>query len=539
MTRPVLYFDLGSPYAYVAVERAESVLGMAPRLEPVLLGAIFKARGSGSWARTPARGAGMAEVEERAARYGLPPVAWPPGWPGDGLAAMRAATWAAREDAVDAFARAVFRRQFASGEDIADVGVLEACAAEAGLDPAALREWIARDDVKLALRTATQSAWDAGVRGVPTLDLGGELFYGDDQLERAAPRAIAGGAPTVLERLAVPIVQAPLAGGPSTPALAAAVSDAGGLGFVAAGYKTAAAMREEIAATRALTRAPFGVNVFAARPTEAPPGELDAYAQRIREALDAEPAEPRSDDDAFAEKVAALLEDPVPLVSFTFGCPDRELVERLHGAATEVWVTVTDAGEARAAAEAGADALVVQGAEAGGHRGGFDDARAAGHGLLSLIQLVRAAVDLPVVASGGIATGRAVAAVLVAGSAAAQIGTAFMRCPEAATSAPHREALARPGETAITRAFTGRAARGIVNRFMTDVGESAPRAYPAIHHMTAPIRAQARKAGDADRINLWAGETHELAREEPAGELVRRLHAEAREAARDLADGLG
>jgi nitronate monooxygenase len=344
---------------------------------------------------------------------------------------------------------------------------------------------------------------------------------------------------SILDRLAVPIVQAPLAGGPSTPELAAAVSGAGGLGFVAAGYKSAAAMREEIAATRALTREPFGVNVFAARPTEAPPDELDAYAQRLRAALGAEPGEPRSDDDGFEDKLAALLEDPVPLVSFTFGCPDRELVERLHTAGTEVWVTVTDADEARTAAKTGADALVVQGAEAGGHRGGFDDARPGGHGLLSLIQLVRAAVDLPLVASGGIATGRAVAAALTAGAAAAQIGTAFMRCPEAGTSAPHREALARPGETAVTRAFTGRAARGIVNRFMTELGESAPPAYPAVHYMTAPIRAQARKAGDADRINLWAGETHELAREEPAGELVRRLHADAREAVRELADGLG
>jgi nitronate monooxygenase len=336
-------------------------------------------------------------------------------------------------------------------------------------------------------------------------------------------------------RRPVPIVQAPLAGGPSTPALAAAVSGAGALGFVAAGYKTPEAMSEEIAATRALTGEPFGVNVFAARPTEVAPGDLDAYGRRLRDALGAEPGAPRSDDDAFAGKLAALLDDPVPLVSFTFGCPEPGLVERLHAAGTEVWVTVTDAAEARAAAQGGADALVLQGSEAGGHRGGFDDARPGGHGLLSLIQLVRAEVNLPLVASGGLATGRAVAAVLVAGAAAAQIGTAFMRCPEAGTSAPHRDALARPGETAVTRAFTGRAARGIVNRFMTELGEQAPRAYPAVHHMTAPIRAQARKAGDADLINLWAGETHELAREEPAGDLVRRLHAEAREAVRELA----
>jgi nitronate monooxygenase len=337
----------------------------------------------------------------------------------------------------------------------------------------------------------------------------------------------------VLERLRVPIVQAPLAGGPSTPELAAAVSNAGALGFVAAGYKTPDAMSEDIAATRELTGEAFGVNVFAVTPTEVELSALDAYAERVRASTGdtgVEPGEPRSDDDHFEEKCERLIDDPVGLVSFTFGCPAPELVESLHDAGSQVWVTVTDVGEARTAAEAGADAVVAQGIEAGGHRASFDDSAGGDYGLLALLQLLDAAVDLPLVASGGIANGRGVAAVLCAGAAAAQLGSAFMRCPEAGTPGVHREALAGPGRTAVTRAFTGRSARGIINRFLTEHTDGAPAAYPAIHYMTAPIRAEARKAGDAELLNLWAGQAHELAEEAPAGDLVRKLDADARTA---------
>jgi 2-hydroxychromene-2-carboxylate isomerase len=182
-----LYFDLGSPYAYLANERAESVLGRQPALEPVLLGAIFRARGTGSWARTPARADGMAEIERRAAAYGLPALAWPPGWPGDGLRAMRAATWAKQQGAVGAFATAAFRRAFVAGEDITGVDALAAIAESVGLSGAALRAAIGTDAVKRALREATSAAWAAGVRGIPTLiRADGARFYGDDQLDAAA-----------------------------------------------------------------------------------------------------------------------------------------------------------------------------------------------------------------------------------------------------------------------------------------------------------------------------------------------------------------
>jgi 2-hydroxychromene-2-carboxylate isomerase len=182
---PVIYFDLGSPYAYLALARARSVLGVQPELRPVLLGAIFARRGFGSWGRTQAREARMAEIEQRALRYGLPPLRWPEGWPADGLIAMRCATWACEQGRGEAFARAVFERQFVAGADIADLDVLLGCAGDAGLDAEALRAALELPSLKESLREATDRAWGEGVRGVPTVRIGRVLFYGDDQLELA------------------------------------------------------------------------------------------------------------------------------------------------------------------------------------------------------------------------------------------------------------------------------------------------------------------------------------------------------------------
>jgi nitronate monooxygenase len=203
---------------------------------------------------------------------------------------------------------------------------------------------------------------------------------------------------------------------------------------------------------------------------------------------------------------------------------------REHG--SEVWVTVTSVDEALTAAAAGADALVLQGIEAGGHRASFEDRDGAeGLGLLALIRLVSAAgTGLPLVATGGVSDGAALAAVLAAGATAAQIGTAFMRAPEAGTHPAHRAALAEPAPTALTRAFSGRTARGIVNRFMREHAGAAPSAYPHINHATTPLRAAARERGDAGGFNLWAGQAHTLAVERPAAETVRALAADARAA---------
>jgi len=337
--------------------------------------------------------------------------------------------------------------------------------------------------------------------------------------------------------LRFPIVQAPMAGGPSTPALAAAVANAGGLGFLAAGYRSSADLQDDLLRVGALTRQPVGVNLFVAEYTVVDEAAVAAYGETIAPLAARHGAPlglPRFDDDELEAKLAVVCDARPPIASFTFGCPSSLAVERLRERDIAVWITITDPDEARLAASAGADALVVQGAEAGGHRGTFRDADGNGEiALLPLLRLVRRVTGLPLVAAGGIGDGRAVAAVLAAGARAAQIGSAFMRCPEAGTSDPHRAALARPGRTALTRAFSGRRARGIVNAFMREHDTDAPSAYPHVHHLTAPLRAAARHAGDAEAINLWAGQAYRLAEEAPAGELVSRWGAEAASALRE------
>jgi nitronate monooxygenase len=323
----------------------------------------------------------------------------------------------------------------------------------------------------------------------------------------------------LVDTLGSPIILAPLAGGPSTPELAAAVSGAGGFGFLAGGYLNARRLRERIAKTRALTERPFGVNLFVPGPP-APANAFHHYVAQL-EAEGLQVGAPMADDDDWDAKLVELERDPVAVVSFTFGLPERDVIDRMRATGAEVWVTVTSPEEALAAAHA--DALVVQGAEAGGHRGSWvDRPDLEPIGLLALLQLIRA--DVPLVASGGIATAAGVRAALALGARAVQVGTAFLRAPEAGTSQAHRDALATATPTGLTRAFSGRLARGIRNRFM-DEHPDAPLAYPEIHHATSPVRAAARQAGDADLINLWAGEAHQLAQELPAAEIVRRLSA--------------
>jgi nitronate monooxygenase len=339
-----------------------------------------------------------------------------------------------------------------------------------------------------------------------------------------------------LRALKLPIVQAPLAGGPSTPRLAAAIAQAGGLGFLAAGYKTPDALAADIRELRSLTGAPFGINIFV---PPAPPDDGSAEAvARYAAGLEGEEARygvsagvPRHDDDHFDAKLELVLAEPPAVVSFTFGYPDREILDQLRAAGSDVWITVTTLDEAQTAAQAGVDALVVQGTEAGGHRGSFSDPPQGEQlPLLTLLRMVAGRTSLPLVGAGGIADGATLAAVLTAGAAAGQIGTALMLSPEAGTSAPHRAALKRETATALTRAFSGRQARGIVNRFMLEHESEAPLAYPDVNYITAPIRAAARAASDPEALNLWAGQAHALAREAPAAEIAQLLVAEARAA---------
>ena len=322
-----------------------------------------------------------------------------------------------------------------------------------------------------------------------------------------------------------PIVGAPLAGGPSTPALAAAVSEAGGLGFVAAGYKTAAAVEAELDELRMLTSRPVGINLFYPVREQVDAPAVDAYAERMRregERYGVAAAEPQWTDDDWAAKLELVAGAGPDVVSFTFGCPDREIVEWLRAAGRRIWCTVTSVAEAEQATGAAVDVLVVQGAEAGGHQGSFHDHDDPPRPLIELLQSIRRKTGLPLIAAGGIATAGDIARALASGAAAAQIGSALLLSAEAATSPPHREALRAPGETRLTRAFTGRRGRGIVNRFVLDHDAFAPRAYPEIHNMTAPIRAAARSQGDADGINLWAGTAYLHAREASASELLER-----------------
>jgi nitronate monooxygenase len=331
----------------------------------------------------------------------------------------------------------------------------------------------------------------------------------------------------ILDELGVPVVLAPLAGGPSTPELAAAVAGAGGLGFVASGYLSAQELGRRVEAGRRLTGAPLGVNLFVpgSGPTE--PGQYAAYLERLEDwarGAGVELGEPRYSDDDWSAKLGLLVRAPVEVVSFTFGCPSREVIRSLQEVGSEVWVTVTSPEEAESAQAAGAEVLVVQGAEAGGHRASFSDRPDMPvYSLLPLLELIRAAVELPLVASGGVATGEALAAVLRAGARAAQIGTAFMLAPEAGTNPAHRAALRSSEPTALTRAFTGRLARGIRNDFLLTHDAYAPVAYPEVHYLTAPMRSRAREEGRGELLNLWAGEAHQLALELPAAEIVRRL----------------
>jgi nitronate monooxygenase len=359
-----------------------------------------------------------------------------------------------------------------------------------------------------------------------------------------------------IRELRRPIVQAPMAGGISTPKLAAAVSDAGGLGFLAAGYREPGAVAAEVAELRGLTGRPFGLNIFAAGGEAADPAVVEEYAARI--GVEGELSEPHHDDDHFDAKLALAAELAISVVSFTFGSPTAAQIEELHAAGCAVWATVTTPAEAAAPLAAGhdrdggasararaagapsstaiPDALVLQGFEAGGHRGSFDDFAPQDFGLLALMRLVVGITDVPLIASGGLFDGAGIAAVLVAGAAAAQLGTAFMLCPEAATSPAHRLAIESEAETDVTRAFTGRRARGIVNRFMRDHESAAPSAYPEIHHLTSPLRAASKAANDPDGFHLWAGQAHARSRAVPASDLMDALAAETQAALASAAD---
>lgn len=334
----------------------------------------------------------------------------------------------------------------------------------------------------------------------------------------------------------LPIWAAPMAGGPSSTALVAAVGAAGGLGVVPGGYLSPEAFAERVDAVAACD-APWGVNLFLPGPPAADPEAVARHAAALGPLAAAHGValgEPRWDDDALDAKVAVVLDRRPAVVSFVFGLPDPGLVGRIREATGAVVVaTATTPDEAARATAAGVDALILQGAEAGGHRGAFEDDPALPGGgelvpLLRLLARTRDASPLPLLAAGGLATGADLRRALDAGASGVVLGTALLLTPEAGTSAVHREALRsrRYAGTTVTRAFTGRPARGLANPMATGFPD-APSAYPEIHHLTRPLRAAAAAAGDPDAVHLWAGEGWAAATEEPAGALIARLAREA------------
>lgn len=319
----------------------------------------------------------------------------------------------------------------------------------------------------------------------------------------------------------LPLLVAPMAGGPSTPELVIAAARAGALGFLAAGYKTLEAMTAEIEAVCSAGVA-YGANLFVPGARTAEPEAVARYVARLGPGA----GEPSWNDDGWDAKVEALLRIGPPLVSFTFGCPPAELVAAFRTAGSVVAVTVTHPDEAEVAARAGPDYLWVQGFEAGAHRGTFANAERTGGEvpLAALLEGIRRVTALPLIAAGGIADSGGMAAAHAAGAEAAQVGTAFLRCPESGAHPVYKAALAdsRFTTTAVTRAFSGRPARGLVNRFMVEHPD-APAAYPEINNATRPLRAAAAAAGDPDGMSLWAGTAFRSATDRPAAEVVELL----------------
>lgn len=329
---------------------------------------------------------------------------------------------------------------------------------------------------------------------------------------------------------ALPLVAAPMAGGPSTVRLATAVADAGAFPFLAGAYRAPDALAADVAELRA-TGAPFGVNLFAPHDARTDEATLRRYARELqpladRYGIDLSAAPLVEDDDGWHDKLDVLLAHPVPVVSVTFGLPAAGEVTALRRAGTRVLVTVTTVAEAQAAAGVGADALVAQGSTAGGHSGTHDAFREITPApTADLVTAAGAATGLPVVAAGGVDGTASVAALLRAGATAVAVGTLLLRTDESGASQSYKDALADPARagTVVTRAFTGRPARSLRNAFAERYDATAPTGFPAVHHLTRPLRSAAAAAGDLDSFHLWAGTGHRSAPTGPAAAAVESL----------------
>jgi nitronate monooxygenase len=336
--------------------------------------------------------------------------------------------------------------------------------------------------------------------------------------------------------LAVPLIQAPMAGGPTSPALVAAVSEAGALGSFGSGYLQPEALLAQVQALRELTRRPFAINLFLPTELAVSLEELRAAQSALRPWRDrlglAEPPLPTRFAPDFSQQFEAVLEARPALFSWTFGRLDRARLDTLKARGILTVGTATTREEAVQLERDGVDAIVVQGVEAGGHRGCFDPEEPDQRGLLALLGNVREAVSTPLIAAGGLMHGREIAAVQALGAELAQLGTAFLACPESGIHATYRRALEerRQQRTALTRAFSGRPARGLVNAFMEELRDAARVPYPAQNTLTGDIRRAGAEAGNAECLSLWAGEGLPRLRVMPAGQLVATLAEEWQQA---------
>jgi nitronate monooxygenase len=339
--------------------------------------------------------------------------------------------------------------------------------------------------------------------------------------------------------LAGPIIQAPMSGGPSTSALAAAVSEAGGLGSLGAAYLSPDQLRDAIRETRQGTTRAFQVNLFAGGYRTIPSfdaGPMLELLGEVHRRLGIDPPQlPPAPRDLFPDQLEVVLECAPPVFSFTFGVPSPQDLHRLRRRGILILGTATTADEARILRDAGVDGIIAQGGEAGGHRGTF--ARSFQQALvptLTLVQAIRAEVEIPVIASGGLMTGADIAAALASGASAAELGTAFLATPESGASPVYKDAVLGAGDrpTAITRAFSGRPARGLVNEWMRRVAEHEEwiLPYPLQNALTRAMRNAAARHGVPDYLSLWAGTGVSQARARPAGELTRILDEEYRTA---------
>ena len=333
----------------------------------------------------------------------------------------------------------------------------------------------------------------------------------------------------------IPVVLAPMGGGPSTPELAAAVSNAGGLGSLAAAYSSPEKIIEDIAKIRTLTKRPFAVNLFSPAAQEPLRGDVEAVSKFLagfhqRLGLSS-PQLPSHSIEDFEKQIDAICASKPFAVSFTFGLLPLQAMERLKAQSIFVIGTATTVDEARQLERAGVDAVVAQGGEAGAHRGTFAvPAEQALIGTVALVPQVVDAVRVPVIASGGIMDGRGIVAALALGASAVQMGTAFLAAKEAGTSPAYREALlkAREDQTTVTRAFSGRMARGIENEFIIKWNDSGLNnlSYPWQNAFTQQMRRAASAAKDAGLLSLWAGQGVGLIRQGSAAELIERWRAE-------------